>query len=93
MYQEIYSFNGDDIEVLAINTSIKDSYKNMLSFIERHRLDIPMAFDFGQKISKQYQVKSTPTVVIIDINGVIRHRNNLPDDIDQHIEEWSKVAK
>jgi len=93
MYQEIYSFNGDDIEVLAINTSNKDSYKNMLSFIERHQLDIPMAFDFGQKISKQYQVKVTPTVLIIDINGVVRHRNNVPDDIDPLITEWSKIDR
>jgi len=93
MYQEIHSFNGDDIEVLAINTSNKDSYKNMLSFIDRHQLDIPMAFDFGQKISKQYQVKVTPTVLIIDINGIVRHRNNVPDDIDQLITEWSKIGR
>ncbi len=92
VYQEIYTFNGEEIEVLALNTSNKDSYDEMLSFIDRHQVDIPMAFDFGGPISKKYSVSNTPTVFIIDINGMIQHRNDLPDDIDAHILSWSQLS-
>jgi len=92
-YQEIYTFYGDSIEVLAINTSRKDSYSNMLKFIDRHQLDIPMTFDFGAKVSNLYDVINTPTVFIIDVKGVVRYRNNVPDDIGPLLAKWQVVSE
>jgi peroxiredoxin len=91
-YQETHTFHGEDITVLAINTAKNDKFENIGTFVQRHQLELPMAYDFGSKISKRYGVIGTPTAFIIDINGRIRHQNDVPEDIESHIEQWRKPA-
>jgi peroxiredoxin len=87
-YQETYIFHGEEIALLAINTAKNDDHDKISAFIERHQLELPIAYDFGSKISQRYGVIGTPTAFIIDINGTIRHRNSVPEDIESHIKQW-----
>jgi len=79
--------HGDDIEMLAINVGVNDSMKRLNRYREKYAIDYPMAFDETSNISRQFGVMGTPTLMIIDINGIIRYRGaEVPDDIADHID-------
>ncbi len=90
VYQNTHTFHGEELAVLLVNTGNDDPFENLKPFAQRHELDLPMAYDFGSTISKRYEVIGTPTAFIIDINGRIQRRNNIPDDIEELIPQWVK---
>jgi peroxiredoxin len=90
VYQNTHTFHGEELAVLLVNTGNDDPFENLKPFAQRHDLDLPMAYDFGSTISKKFGVMGTPTAFIIDINGRIRRRNNIPDDIEELIPQWRK---
>ncbi|WP_165905497.1 TlpA family protein disulfide reductase [Parashewanella spongiae] len=81
-----------DIEILAINTSWSDNLGAISEFQTEHQTDYPMAFDDEAVITKSYHVWGAPTEFIIDINGVVVHRDNIPDAFDTHIARWQKTS-
>lgn len=90
VYQNTHTFHGEEIAIVAINTARNDPFDNLAPFAERHQLDLPMAYDFGSKITDSFGVMGTPTTFIIDINGLVRLRNNIPDDIEALLVHWQK---
>ncbi|MCJ8269591.1 MAG: TlpA family protein disulfide reductase [Psychrosphaera sp.] len=90
VYQNTHTFHGEELAVLLINTGNKDPFDNLKPFAERHELDLPMAYDFGSKVSLKFGILGTPTAFIIDINGRIRHLNSIPDDVEELIPGWSE---
>lgn len=81
----------DDIKIIAINTSKKDSVEESLEFKERFSINYPLAFDHGKKITDLYNVWGTPTEFIIDINGIVQHRDAVPDKLEDYLAQWNKL--
>jgi peroxiredoxin len=42
-------------------------------FIESNNLTFPVLFDPAGSVVNQYQIRSFPTTIIIDRDGVVRH--------------------
>ncbi|MGB0893200.1 MAG: peroxiredoxin family protein [Parashewanella sp.] len=79
---------SNQIEILAINTSWDDDLTAIGVFQKQHQTDYPMAFDANADITKRYDVWGAPTEFIIDINGVVRHRDNIPEILSMHLKKW-----
>ena len=80
---------NDKIEIIAVNTGLKDSVEKSLAFQKRFEINYPLAFDHGKKVTDLYGVWGTPTEFIIDINGVIQHRDGVPEDIETQLASWN----
>jgi peroxiredoxin len=87
-YRKLQEQFGDKIEIIAINTSWSDSPEKMRSFEERYNVNYSLGFDLGELITDRYQVTAVPTEFIVDINGVIRYRNSVPDYVVAHLPDW-----
>lgn len=83
---------NNEIEIIAVNTSLKDSVKKSLSFQKKYEINYPLAFDHGEVITDLYGVWGTPTEFIIDINGVIQHRDGVPDNLRHHLASWNQLV-
>lgn len=84
---------SEDIEIIAVNTTRKDSVDEMKEFQQRFNINYPLAFDTGEKVTDLYNVWGTPTEFIIDINGVIRYRDNVPDSLENYLGKWNTIDK
>ena len=60
---------SNEIKLIAINTSLKDSVEESIEFQKRFNISYPLAFDFNKTVTDLYGVWGTPTEFIIDING------------------------
>ncbi len=81
---------NDEIEIIAVNTGLKDSVEKSLVFQERYEINYPLAFDHGKKVTDLYGVWGTPTEFIVDINGIIRYRDDIPEQLSEHLAEWNQ---
>lgn len=79
------------IEIIAIDTSVRDSLAKVYRFQKEREINYPLAFDFGKKVTDLYGVWGTPTEFIIDINGVVIHRDNVPGNISEHLSNWNMI--
>ena len=79
------------IEILAVNTSVKDTFAKALRFEKEREIRYPLAFDFGKKVTDLYDVWGTPTEFIIDINGKIIHRDDIPENLSEHLSNWNMI--
>lgn len=84
-YQKWQEQLGDKIEIIAINTTWSDSPEEMQSFEEQHRINYSTAYDAGELITDLYRVYNVPTEFIVDINGVIRYRDGVPEYLAAHL--------
>lgn len=84
---------NQEIVILAINTSLSDTVDKMTQFKSERQLNYPIAFDHEKKITDLYGVWGTPTSFIIDINGVLRYRDNIPNDIQPLLEFWNTLRQ
>lgn len=89
--KEIQSNFSNDIKIIAINTSRKDSVEKMMNFKQKRNINYDLAFDHDEKITDLYTVWGTPTEFIIDINGIIQYRDGIPNDISGLITQWNTV--
>lgn len=82
---------SDDIKIIAINTSRKDSVKKMMNFKQKRSINYDLAFDHDENITDLYSVWGTPTEFIIDINGIIQYRDRVPEVSSVLVTEWNTV--
>lgn len=84
--KETYAtFTPRGLGFLAINVGINDSLNKAAEYRKRHGLPYPVAFDEGSRITRAYRVVGTPTILIVDRQGIIRYRGSLvPPDLEQH---------
>ena len=87
-YQKLQEQFGDKIQIIAINTTWSDTPQELRSFKEQHDISYLMAFDDGESVTDQYQVFKVPTEFIVDINGIIRYRDGLPEYLVAHLPDW-----
>lgn len=84
-YQKLQKQLGDKIEIIAINTTWSDSPEDMRSFEEHHRINYSTAYDAGEFITDLYDVYNVPTEFIVDIDGIIRYRDGVPEYLAAHL--------
>ena len=65
-------FAGQDVTILAVNSTAQDNYSAAINFLASRGLTLPVVFDHNGVVTSQYQVRGFPTTVFIDRNGVIR---------------------
>ncbi|MGB0495972.1 MAG: peroxiredoxin family protein [Kangiellaceae bacterium] len=82
---------GKQIEILAIDTSVKDTIEKARKFQKDRNIIYPLAFDFGKKVTDLYNVWGTPTEFVIDINGRIIHRDHVPNNLPEHLSNWNMI--
>lgn len=87
-YVKLQEQFGDKIEIIAINTTWSDSPEEMRSFEQHHQIKYSTAFDAGEAVTDQYGVLKVPTEFIVDVNGIIRYRDRVPEYLAAHLPDW-----
>ena len=80
---------ADKIEIIAINTTWSDSPAQMRVFEDHFHINYLTAFDLGKLITDRFEIINVPTEFIIDVNGIIRYRNRVPEYPIAHLPDWS----
>jgi len=84
--KEIYSkYSPKDMTFLAINPGVNDSLRKTELYVDKHHIPYPVVYDAGGVISKSFGIHGVPTIIIVDKNDIVRHRNGIPDDMDEAI--------
>lgn len=65
-------YKGKGLEIVAVN--IKDKRDDALAFIRKHRISYPVLMDPEGEVGLLYGAYATPTVYLIDRNGVVLAR-------------------
>lgn len=86
--KSVYSdFKSKGLSFLAINVGINDSVKKAEKYVEKHGIDYPVAYDEGSSVTRIYRVHGTPTVMVLDKNGIVRYRSSsAPQDLSKHFD-------
>ncbi len=80
-------FSKKGLRVLAVNVGVNDSQARVQKFKAKYKMNYPVSFDKGSKITKEYGVMGTPTVMMIDKNGVVKYKSPaLPDNLEKHFD-------
>jgi peroxiredoxin len=75
--KEYYNDLKDDgLKVLGID--IQESKKKVHSFVEKNRINYPVALDSNAEVARLYQVVGIPLNIVLDKKGVIRYKDNRP---------------
>jgi peroxiredoxin len=79
--REYYNDLKDDgLKVLGID--IQESKKKVKSFVEKNRINYPVALDSNADAARLYKVVGIPLNIILDKNGVIQYRETRPPDTE-----------
>jgi peroxiredoxin len=87
-YKKLQEQIGDKIAIIAINTTWSDSPDEMRAFEQHHQVMYSTAFDTGESITDRYRVFNVPTEFIVDINGIIRYRDGVPQYLVAHLPDF-----
>ena len=71
--QRIYEEYNDQLEILAVNMTKKDTPKDVQEFVNRYGLTFPVLFDEQGDVSMTYGAFTIPTTIFIDEKGNIKH--------------------
>ncbi len=79
LLKEYYNkFKDDGLEVL--NVDIQESKKKVGSFVEKNQINYPVVLDSTADVARLYKVVGIPLNIILNKNGVIKYRENIPPD-------------
>lgn len=67
---------GDRVDIYAINVTDWDTVPDAMAFVEQYGFEFPVLLDEDNEVSPLYKVRSYPTNILIDRNGVIVERFN-----------------
>jgi len=87
-YRKLQEQFGDKIEIIAINTTWNDSPEELRAFEEQHQINYSTAYDAGELITDEYRVFNVPTEFIVDLDGIIRYRDGVPEFLAAHLPDW-----
>ena len=82
-YQSLLAKYGDSVVVMGVSED--DEAAGIDRFAEETGVRFPIAWDSDKSVAQRYQIKSMPTLFIIDKGGLIRfvHQGFRPGDGDQ----------
>lgn len=58
--------------IAAINATNQDSFSEVAAFVSKNNLTFPIPLDKTGSVSRSYNLRSLPTTVFIDSQGIIR---------------------
>lgn len=68
VHEELENVNS---KILAINITSSDKIEDVTAFVDSLDVQYPVLLDEKGDVSNQYGIRSIPTVVVIDKNGVV----------------------
>ncbi len=76
---------------LGVNVGVNDSAKKVRRYAKKYKMQYPLYFDEGSKLTKTFKVSGTPTVIIVDKKGVVRYRDIAPPaDLLTHFDKLNE---
>lgn len=70
------------VPVLGVN--LMESAKRVRSAVEKEPIRYRVVLDFDGSVGRTYHVKGTPTVLILDANGIIKYYgNDVPSNLEK----------
>ncbi|MFQ5712719.1 MAG: TlpA family protein disulfide reductase [Candidatus Scalinduaceae bacterium] len=77
LLKEYYGeYKDDGLEIL--NIDIQESKKKVGSFVEKNKINYPVVLDSIAKAAMLYEVRGIPLNIILDKDGIIKYRENIP---------------
>jgi len=75
-----YAHTG--VVFLAINPGVNDSLRKVELYVKKHDLNYPIAYDDRSIVTKLFEIRGVPTVVVLDNKGIVRYVDGeIPKDI------------
>ena len=68
-----YQQKSKQVELLAINATKYDSYKQAMAFQETYQLKFPVFLDHNGTLQQSFQVVGYPTTFIFDTEGILTY--------------------
>ena len=69
---EVYQdYKGQDLVILAVNSTVQDTRDAAQSFITQNNLAFPVPLDESGDATKAYRIQSLPTTFFIGPDGII----------------------
>lgn len=66
------AYHGNDVAILAINTTYQDDLTSATEFIAENHLSFPILIDQDGTVANSYQVLAMPSSFFIDRKGIIQ---------------------
>jgi peroxiredoxin len=79
----LQDYGKKDVAFLAVRSSANDTVEGMRKYADARNLEMPVLYDEKNRLADYYNVRITPTFVIIDKDGVMRYRGSFDDDADE----------
>jgi peroxiredoxin len=80
------AYEGKGVSVLGIN--IKDSFARAEGGVKEFGIKYAVARDADASVARAYKVRGTPTIVILDRQGIVRYfANELPGDYARRLDD------
>lgn len=74
--ERFFEKNQQKIQFYAIN--LQESQGKVQDFMYENKYTMPVLLDANGIVAKQFQIAAIPTTIIVDKNGLIKHRQSGP---------------
>ena len=71
--RDFYNNKSENVELLAINATSKDSSESAMKFQETYNLNFPTFLDLDGKLQKSFGILAYPTTFIFDSKGILKY--------------------
>jgi len=71
--RDFYNNKSENVELLAINATSKDSSENALEFQKSYNLNFPIFLDLDGTFQKSFEIVAYPTTLIFDSKGILKY--------------------
>ncbi|MNR90903.1 Thiol-disulfide oxidoreductase ResA [compost metagenome] len=78
-FERTYQVQGKQIKVIAVNTGFSDNVEAINEYRKKVTMHMPVVIDNGS-LAAAFNIRVTPTHVLIDKDGRIAHIGHLEDD-------------
>jgi len=84
-----HSFKDKAVKLIYVNIDTEVSDQELVRFIAKKKIKLPMMLPNQRDAIKKYQVYSLPRIIVIGKDGVIAHEvKGFHDDLEANMTEW-----
>ncbi len=77
------AYKPKDVEFLGVRCSANDTPESIRKFAEAKNFDMPVLNDERGEMTRFFNVRNTPTFVLLDKEGVMRYRGSFDDSAEE----------